>query len=258
MKSHHPTTRRPRRKRHPADEAATLAGAHEAEANASIEQSVAMLRDHQAGHAARGAAALGLQRAVGNAQVARELAAIQRYDVGAAPDASCEQVIKWIDAHSPYKPEWAHTKAAFTWSAGFQITGDKKSGFTLTVTDPTVDINKDVDMPEWQPASGSMQKAWRQAYTQLRNHEAKHEEIGDTWQATLLTRLKTLSISVKSANLSDKQMKKLVQAEWNKWIAEHQKAQKAIDPYTATLNCPIAEADSADGGGDEGADSAEA
>src|SRR5689334_3547126 len=94
MKSHQPTAHRSRRKRRAHDEAALPAGAREVAQSPA--QSLDTLRDPQASHRARGAAALGLQRAVGNAQVARELgdrATVQRDDAPAptADPAKAEQ-----------------------------------------------------------------------------------------------------------------------------------------------------------------------
>lgn len=67
---HHPTTHR--RKRRAADEASQQVDVREE--GASSAQSVELLRQSRVGSAMRGAAALGLQHVIGNAQIARELA----------------------------------------------------------------------------------------------------------------------------------------------------------------------------------------
>lgn len=87
MKTNRPTTHRPHRKRRAADEAiAPIVERAEAPA-----QALATLRSPQLSAEARGRAALGLQRAVGNAQIERQLArretestTIQRFGAEAA------------------------------------------------------------------------------------------------------------------------------------------------------------------------------
>jgi hypothetical protein len=69
----------------------------------------------------------------------------------------------------------------------------------------------------------------------LRAHEALHEGIGTTWEATLRSRLTSLSVSV--PDRTSAAFTAAVRAQWNVWITQHQAAQSAIDPYTAVLSC---------------------
>jgi len=100
-------------------------------------------------------------------------------------------------------------------------------------------------MPEWSPTNPAMARAWSGMYGTLRAHEAEHERIATEWEATLTTRLTALSVTVPNRTIGA--FNAAVQAEWNAWIAEHQAAQTAIDPFTAILDCsggaPEAEAE---------------
>jgi hypothetical protein len=253
MKSHSPTTHRNRRKRRAADEEPRQIGARESEEAHSPAHSLDTLRDPQASRAARGAAALGLQPVLGNAAVARELGALQRYAVGAAANASCGEVIQWIDGNSPYTPEWAHTHVQFKWGGSFKITGNAKTGYKLSVAKASVTMTKSVDMPEWQPSGKAMKSAWQQAYGTLRAHEARHEAIGAKWKVELLKRLKALSLDITDKDQDSSISAGMVQAEWDQWVAEQQQEQDSIDPYQATLNCPVAQAEAPSGDSDAGA-----
>lgn len=214
----------------------------------SLSDSRALLRHPQTDQTTRSAAAANLQHAVGNAQVTRMLAqreaetTVQRYPVDVAADASCDEVIRWINVNSPYAPEWAHTKGNPRWTGGWRITGNATSGFRLQVRNPqvTLDGGPHVDMPEWQPFNPAMRRAWQRAYQTLRAHEARHEGIARQWQQRLQQRLARLNLRVDAASRDEveAQAQSLIDAEWNQWIAEYQQAQQAIDPFSATLQCP--------------------
>ncbi len=64
---------------------------------------------------------------------------------------------------------------------------------------------------------------------------AEHERIASDWDATLSARLAALSVTVSKRTLAA--FNAAVQAEWSSWLAEHQAAQDAIDPFTAILDC---------------------
>ena len=214
----------------------------------SLEQSLDLLHQPHVDQGTRGAAVGDLQRAVGNAQVARMLAQretetmVRRYPVDVAEDASCDEVIQWIDANSPYAPEWAHTEGNPRWTGGFRITGDAERGFRLRVSNPrvTLDGGPHVDMPQWRPSDPAMRRAWRRAYRTLRAHEARHEQIARQWQQRLQQRLARLNLHVEAGSREEveAQANDLINAEWEQWIAEYQDAQHAIDPFTVTLECP--------------------
>ncbi len=245
----------PARKRRPADEAAAPTGEH-------IEtpaESLASLRQPQISGAERARAALGMQRVVGNAAVGRELG-VQRYAVGAAPDASCKTVLGWMNSRNPYVPNWALTKATFSWGGDFAISGTAPD-FHLRVSNPQVTMSgPDVDMPEWSPDSAAMQTAWSDMYARLRKHEGEHEKIANKWNKLLTERLTELDIEVKakSAAAVNQRANALINAKWKSWIGEFKKEMKSIDPHTEPLDCPDegAQSSAADDAGN-GADSAD-
>ncbi len=200
--------------------------------------------------------ATALQRRHGNAAVQRLLAPagalpVQRWAVGLPrATADCARVVSYLDANSPHRASsgWAKTRAAFTWGGSPAYT-DSGGVITATVSGPTVTKRVSVDMPEWAPTDPAMSRAWGAMYGTLRAHEAEHERIAGEWEATLTARLSGLSVTI--ANRSIATFNAAVQAEWNAWIAEHQAAQNAIDPFTALLDCsggePEAEAEEAPG-----------
>jgi predicted secreted Zn-dependent protease len=100
---------------------------------------------------------------------------------------------------------------------------------------PTVTKAVSVDMPSWAPTNPAMAAGWSAMIGDLRAHEARHEAIATTWEATLRSRLTSLQVTVPARTTAA--FTAAVQAEWNGWIAEHQADQDAIDPYTAVLNC---------------------
>ena len=117
-------------------------------------------------------------------------------------------------------------------------------------------------MPQWAPTHPAMRTAWTVMTADLRVHEAQHEAIGERWKATMVDRLKNLSLSVGSRNDGQR----TVQTEFDGWVAEHQAEQSSIDPFTAMLDCTAAAESTAEGslgqgaavasGADDGADEA--
>lgn len=165
--------------------------------------------------------------------------AIQRYAVRARADASCESVVNWLNANSPYKPGWAKTHVTIAVSnIAFTLSGTAPD-FNATMSG-TVAVSKRVDMPMWQPRSAGMQQAWRNMWTQLRAHEAEHERIADEWKATFQDRVKawTADVSGRNRQAAEGQAFQRFQADQETWQQEHQDAQNAIDPYAAPLMCP--------------------
>ncbi|HWQ14150.1 MAG TPA: DUF922 domain-containing protein [Roseiflexaceae bacterium] len=197
-----------------------------------------------------------LQARVGNAAVERALA--QRYPVRVRPGASCAQVVDWLNTSNPHAPDWALTRAGFTWSGGFTITGSAPS-FTLSLSNPQVRMSGPrVDMPEWRPGSPAMREAWQDMYARLRRHEAEHEAIARRWHATLTERLQNLSLEVNASSRAQvrRRARALVNAAWDSWLAEYRADMTSIDPHTEELHCPTAQADAP--AGEEGGDGAPA
>ena len=200
----------------------------------------ALMRGADAGTRERLATAL--QRRHGNAAVQRLLAPtaslpIQRWAVGlAAATTDCGQVVSYLDANSPHRASsgWAKTRVSFSWGGSPAYT-ESEGVITATVSNPTVAKTVSVDMPEWSPTDPAMSTAWGSMYGTLRAHETRHEEIATTWEATLTSRLSSLSVTV--ANRTIATFNAAVQSAWNVWLAEHQTDQNAIDPFTAILDC---------------------
>jgi predicted secreted Zn-dependent protease len=200
----------------------------------------ALLRDADSGTRQR--LALTLQRQHGNGAVRHLLAAdsgqvVQRWAVTLSPATKdCSVILNYLNANSPHRASsgWAKTNASFNWG-GDPVHSDSKGVITATVTNPTVTKNVSVDMPEWAPSHPGIAAAWQSMYGTLRAHETRHEEIADEWESTLTSRLSSLSVRVADRSLAS--FNAAVQAKWNSWLKEHQKAQKAIDPFSAVLDC---------------------
>lgn len=183
-----------------------------------------------------------LQERHGNAAVQRLLAPggsppVQRWAVTLPVGTTdCARVVSYMDANSPYRADsgWARTNARFNWG-GDPSYATSDGVTTATVTTPTVAKIANVDMPRWAPTDPAMASAWTGMTTALRAHEALHEGIATTWELTLRTNLGSLSVTVPNRTIAA--FRSAVQAEWNTWIAQHQAAQTAIDPYTAVLDC---------------------
>jgi predicted secreted Zn-dependent protease len=190
-----------------------------------------------------------LQQRHGNAAVQRLLAPgntlpVQRWAVTlAAGTTDCAKVVAHMDANSPYRATsgWARTRPQFTWGGDPAYT-TANGTTTATVTSPTVTRTVSVDMPTWAPTDPAMASAWTAMTTELRAHEAVHEGIATTWESTLRTNLRSLTVTVPDRTIAA--FRAAIQAEWNTWIGQHQAAQTAIDPYTAVLDCSGGESES--------------
>ncbi len=183
-----------------------------------------------------------VQRRHGNAALQRLLAPaaslpVQRWAVRlpAATD-DCARVVGYMNANSPYRANsgWARTNVSFAWG-GDPSFSEADGVVTATVANPTVTKTVNVDMPSWAPTHAGMAAGWSAMTGDLRAHEARHEAIAGDWETELRSRLSGLSVTV--AHRTTAAFTAAVRAEWRSWIAEHQAAQTAIDPYTATLDC---------------------
>ena len=186
--------------------------------------------------------AAAVQRRHGNAALQRLIdpapaIPVQRWAV-TLPRATtdCERVVSYMNANSPYRANsgWARTNVSFSWGGNpsFSSAGGV---ITATVANPTVSKTVNVDMPSWAPTHPAMAGAWSAMTGDLRAHEARHEGIASDWETELRSRLTALSVTVTARTTAA--FTAAVRAEWRTWIAEHQAAQLAIDPYTATLDC---------------------
>lgn len=184
-----------------------------------------------------------VQRRHGNAALPRLLAPgtalpVQRWAVTLPrATADCDRVVGFMNAHSPYRADsgWARTNVSFAWGGdpSFEESG---GAISATVSNPTVTKHVTVDMPSWSPTNPAMAAGWSAMTGELRAHEARHEAIAADWETELRSRLAALRVTV--AHRTTAAFTAAVRAEWGSWIAEHQAAQTAIDPYTATLDCP--------------------
>ncbi len=189
------------------------------------------------------ASLLHLQRLAGNRAVAGMIGqrpTIQRWAVGYnAASEDCVAAANWITAHTPHpRGAWARTFVAFA-RAGTVTTSGTGTDLTATVSGPAVTHTKRVDMPTWSPTRPPMPSAWSRASTELRAHEAEHERKGDEWRTELESRLTSFSEPVRSRAAGEAELSR----QWTEWIADHQRDQDSLDPFTVTLDC-------SDGGGD--------
>lgn len=213
-----------------------------------------LMRGADAGTRERLASAV--QRRHGNAALQRLLGPtnalpLQRWAVDLPPATSdCNTVVKYLDKNSPYRANsgWARTSPSFSWG-GEPSFSEANGVITAIVANPTVTKAVTVDMPSWAPTNPAMAAGWSAMTGDLRAHEARHEAIATTWETTLRSRLRSLKVTV--SNRTTAAFIAAVQTAWKGWIADHQAAQLAIDPFTAILNCsgdePEAEAEGTPG-----------
>jgi len=183
-----------------------------------------------------------VQRRHGNAALQRILAPgsalpVQRWAVRLPRGTvDCDRVVSYMNAHSPYRADsgWARTNVSFAWGGDPSFSA-ADGAITATVANPTVTKTVSVDMPSWAPTNAAMAAGWSAMTGDLRAHEARHEAIGNDWETELRSRLSALSVT--PAHRTTAAFIAAVRAEWNAWIAEHQAAQTAIDPFTAVLDC---------------------
>ena len=186
--------------------------------------------------------ATSLQQRHGNAAVQRLLdpahgLPVQRWAVGLPRGTTdCERVVSYMNTRSPHRADggWAKTRVHFGWGGDpeFHVEGGV---ITARVANPVVTQRTNVDMPDWSPSDPTMAGAWSAMHRDLRGHEAEHERIANEWEGTLRSRLESLTVTLRHRTLGA--FNAAVQAQWNAWLREHQADQRAIDPYTAILDC---------------------
>lgn len=186
---------------------------------------------------------------VGHSAIASAAHAIlQRYRVpGELP---CSEVVDWLNANSPYAPEWAETRCTYSFNGSLQTRSTTNPDGTVTVRvrghdKLSVSVDCPVDRPEWNPSRRANRDAevtaWNNMRATLDAHEAEHRRIGRTWRATLEARFKAVDFSVTGTDQADAQQQAVARAQSDQqtWMADAQAAQSAIDPFRgANLACP--------------------
>jgi len=186
-----------------------------------------------------------LHRAVGNAGVQR---LIQRYAVPATLE--CAEVVPWLDANSPFAPEWAQTASTYTFNGQVRLT------FT-TLPDGSVEarvrgrpslsvsVRSPIDRPSWSPSRRpgltAVVAAWRAMRATLDTHENQHRRIADTERARIQGEFRALDFTVTGADQNAARAAAVaeLQSRQAQWTADAQAAQDAIDPFRgAVLACP--------------------
>jgi predicted secreted Zn-dependent protease len=199
----------------------------------------ALMRGADAGTRERLATAL--QRRYGNAAVQRLVAPtavpLQRWAVGLPRGTTdCGRIVSYLNTRSPHRRSsgWAKTRVSFGWRGSPAYTVSD-GVITATVSSSSVTKTTTVDMPQWSPSDPAVSRAWGSMYDTLRAHEGEHERIAREWEAELTTRLSALSVTVANKRLGT--FTRAVRSEWKAWLAEHQADQRAIDPFSALLDC---------------------
>ncbi|WP_298490397.1 DUF4157 domain-containing protein [uncultured Chloroflexus sp.] len=162
----------------------------------------------------------------------------------------CNEVVDWLDANSPYAPEWAETRCTYAFTGGVQTRSETLRNGQVRITargmpTATVMVDCPIDRPEWNPTERSNRAAevaaWNAMRATLDAHEAEHRRIGQQWRATLEQRFRSVNFTVTGSDAGDamQQAQERVAALQQQWQADAQTAQDAIDPFRgAVLRCP--------------------
>jgi hypothetical protein len=213
--------------------------------NTEPSQHLAILRGP--GHGARQQhAALHLQRTIGNARTAR----ILQRDYAVPPEKECSDVVPWLNANSPYAPEWAETRSTYTFvgQADFKTEGLPDGTFKAMIKGNSklkVKVNSPVDRPTWNPSPrpnrAAVVKAWQNMRSVLDAHENEHRKIAEqervkmesNWQSVDITMTGTTQEEAKNKAVAE------LQAQQERWRKAAQGEQDKIDPFRgAVLVCP--------------------
>jgi len=173
--------------------------------------------------------------------------ALQRYAVPG--NLACSEVVDWLNANSPYTPEWAETKCTYSFNGGLTVNSENVAGGVKLRAKGhnklTVGVDCPVDRPEWSPSRRANRDAevtaWRNMRQVLDAHESEHRKIGQTWKGTIEGRFRAEDVTVTGTDAADARQKLVdqVQADQKSWVADAQTAQDAIDPFRgAILDCP--------------------
>jgi len=214
-------------------------------ADAALSQNLAAL--HGPGHGtSHQRAILHLQRTVGNARTAR---LIQR-DYAVPPEKECGEVVPWLNANSPYKPEWAETRSTYSFEGKATFKTEKLPDDTFKATikgnaNLKVKVNSPVDRPTWSPSARpnrtAVVSAWQNMRRVLDAHENQHRTIAEQERAKMETSWQSVDITQTGAAEEEAKNKAIaeLQAKHEQWRKAAQAEQDKIDPFRgAVLACP--------------------
>ena len=175
---------------------------------------------------------------------------LHRYKVPMSTE--CKDVASWMDANSPYKPEWAQTACSYTFNGDLDTTPPRKTGGGVLITARgnsklSVSVDCPTDLPEWSMGKGpKTQLAWMKMIRVLDAHEGRHRKIGQDWRAKLEQKFKATNVTATGTDEADARTnlgQKLAESQ-QKSQDEAQAAQSKIDPFRdAHLICPEEQAD---------------
>ena len=177
----------------------------------------------------------------------RRIPDIQRYTVPG--NLSCMGTVEYINAHSPYLPNWAKTAPHYTFvgttedsheqledgSYVYRMAGRPTN--TITHTAPQ-------DLPQWNPTERPNREAelaaWNQMHATLQTHENRHVEIAQTNETAMQDDWQHVNIEGMGSTLGQAQADAESQFRADKalWLAQSQAQQDMIDPFSVTLTCP--------------------
>lgn len=162
----------------------------------------------------------------------------------------CNEVVDWLNANSPYAPEWAETRCTYEFNGGVQTRSETLRDGRVRVTargmpSATVTVDCPIDRPEWEPTDRPNRDAevaaWRAMRVTLDAHEAEHRRIGQRWRVMLERRFRAINFTVTGDDTADamQQTQDRVAALQRQWQTEAQADQDVIDPFRgAVLRCP--------------------
>jgi hypothetical protein len=214
-----------------------------------------------------------LQHQHGNAFVQRVIAelsnantsapgAIQRYAVPS--ELECQEVVPWLDANSPYAPEWAETRCNFTFVGNTQIQPSRLEGGSFQARlrghgGLNVTMQAPIDRPEWNPSErpnrDSLVSAWQSMRATLDAHEEQHRSIGATHRDLMRDNYRQVDLTATGSTQDEAVNQVIADFDTAKqgWLDAHQSDQHDIDPFDdAVLVCPAPPEEEGEGAPSEG------
>jgi hypothetical protein len=202
--------------------------------------------------ASRAELVVRLQHLVGNRVVQRLVAdgaLVQRYPVPGR--LACDEVVPWLNANSPYAPEWAETRSTYEFVGSPRVSTSTDGGVVTVRAQGhsrlSVRVRQPTDRPTWTPtpANRAGHAADVAAFAAMRAtldaHEQDHRRIGEANRVVAENNFRTLDVSATGSTRAEamRNLAAAIRAEQERWRSDAQAAQDAIDPFRgATLTCP--------------------